>query len=341
MMDNPTLVIAVVVLAILALGAGAFAFAGGGGQGVDRKTTKRMAAVAARSQTKSRSPAAVADPAERRRKQVADTLKELERKAKQQKARLTLRQLLEQAGLVPNVTRFWSISAVVGLVVGAGVFLKMGSLQQPSLMPIAIALGAAIGAGLGLPRWVVIFLKNGRQKKFLNEFANSIDVIVRGVKSGLPLNDCLRMIGQEAADPVGGEFRTLVESMRVGVTMEDALKRFHDRMPLPEVNFFQIVLAIQQKAGGNLSEALSNLSGVLRDRKRLQGKIKALSSEAKSSAAIIGALPPLVMLLVYLSTPDYIMTLFHERTGNIMLVGCVFWMTCGILVMKKMINLKI
>jgi len=133
----------------------------------------------------------------------------------------------------------------------------------------------------------------------------------------------------------------MLENLRVGITLEDALKRFYDRMPVPEVNFFQIVLSIQQKAGGNLSEALGNLSGVLRDRKRLQGKIKALSSEAKSSATIIGALPVVMLGLVYSTSPDYIMPLFTERAGNLILIGCALWMGLGILVMKKMISFKV
>lgn len=330
-MDGSMTMIAVVCLGIFAVAAGIFAFAGG--SAADRRTAKRVTAVAARSPIgRGRGAASAADPADKRRKQVADSLKAIERKAAQAKARPSLKQRIEQAGLSISVSTFWTASAVLGVAIGFLTFLKV--------MNPWIALGAAFAAGLGLPRWVLNFLKNRRQKKFLNEFANSIDVIVRGVKSGLPLNDCLKMIGQEAPDPVGGEFRMIVENQRVGLPLEDCLKRFVDRVPLAEVNFFYIVLSIQQKAGGNLSEALGNLSAVLRDRKRLQGKIKALSSEAKSSAAIIGALPVVMMVLVYLTTPNYISVLFTERLGNLMLAGCVAWMTIGILIMKKMISFK-
>jgi tight adherence protein B len=323
--------IAVICLAVFALAAGAFAFAGGSGG--DRKTAKRIAAAGSRGPAAKGRAGSAADPADRRRKQVAETLKDLDRKAKQQKARPTLKQLIEQAGLTMPVSRFWIISLVVGL--GAA-FFGYVKFKDP-----LIAAGIGFATGMGLPRWIVGFLRARRQKKFLVEFANSIDVIVRGVKSGLPLNDCIRMIGQEAPDPVGNEFRLITENQRVGVTMEDNLKRFYDRIPLAEVNFFQIVLSIQAKAGGNLSEALSNLSGVLRDRKRLQGKIKALSSEAKSSAAIIGALPLVVMGLVFVTTPNYIMPLFNERMGNIMLACAAAWMFLGVLVMRKMISFKI
>ena len=328
-MDTTT--IAVIGLGALALVAGGFALAGGGGD----SASKRIAAATARSPAlKGRGGgASAADPADRRRKQVAETLKELERKAAQQKARLTVKQMIEQAGLSMPVSRFWIISALVGALFAFFAYVKTGS-------PF-IGAGAGFAAAFGLPRWVVLFLRGRRQKFFLVEFANAIDIIVRGIKSGLPLNDCLRVIGQESPDPVGSEFRLLLENLRVGITLEDGLKRFYDRMPVAEVNFFQIVLAIQQKAGGNLSEALGNLSGVLRDRKRLQGKIKALSSEAKSSAAIIGSLPVVMLGLVYSTSPDYIMPLFTERSGNMILFGCVGWMGLGVLVMKKMIAFKV
>ena len=132
----------------------------------------------------------------------------------------------------------------------------------------------------------------------------------------------------------------MVESLKVGVTLEQATKRMMESMPTPEVGFFAIVMTIQTKSGGNLSEALSNLALVLRDRKRLQGKIKAMSSEAKASAMIIGSLPPAVMGIVYITTPDYIARLFTEKAGNLMLAGCAIWMSVGIMVMRKMINFK-
>ncbi len=330
-MDSSMLIVA--MLGAVALFAGIFAISGG--TAAERTANKRVTAVSARSAVARRIGGAgsAADPGDRRRKQVAETLKELERKARKAKARPTTRQLIEQAGLTLSVNRFWIISAICGLVIGFVVYMKAGT-------PWA-GLGAAFAGGLGLPRWVLGFLRNRRQKSFLVEFANAIDVIVRGVKSGLPLNDCIRMIGQESPDPVGLEFRLLVENQRVGLPMEDCLKRFLERMPLPEVNFFQIVLTIQQKAGGNLSEALGNLSAVLRDRKRLQGKIKALSSEAKASAGIIGSLPIAVMVLVSIFSPNYLTPLFTERMGNIMLAGCAGWMLLGVLVMKKMIDFKV
>ena len=194
---------------------------------------------------------------------------------------------------------------------------------------------------LGFPQWVVGFLKNRRQKKFATEFSNAIDVIVRGVKSGLPVNECLKIIGREAPAPVCDEFHLLTESLRVGLSLEQALERMFERMPLQEVNFFGIVLMIQQKTGGNLAEALGNLANVLRSRKMMEGKIKALSSEAKASAYIIGALPFLVMGAVKLASPDYLEPLFSTPTGNFVLLGSGIWMSMGVLVMKNMIKIKV
>jgi tight adherence protein B len=199
---------------------------------------------------------------------------------------------------------------------------------------------AAFTAGFGFPRWTLSFRAGRRRKRFTNHFATSIDVIVRSVRSGLPVNEALRIVARESPEPVKSEFQKLVEGIKVGVTMEQGLTRMRDSMPTSEVGFFAIVMIIQTKAGGNLSEALGNLAAVLRDRKRLQGKIRAMSSEAKASAMIIGSLPPGVMGIVYLTTPAYIAKLFTERAGNLMLAGCVFWMGMGIMVMRKMINFK-
>jgi tight adherence protein B len=165
-----------------------------------------------------------------------------------------------------------------------------------------------------------------------------VDVIVRGVKAGLPLGDCLRIIAAEAQEPVRGEFKIIVESQQVGIPMGEACGKLFERMPLPEANFFGIVIGIQQKAGGNLSEALANLSRVLRDRKKMKAKIRAMSMEAKASAVIIAALPFAVMLLVYISSPQYIELLWTHPTGRMMMACCAGWMMLGVFVMKKMIN---
>ncbi len=315
-------------LIVMALGGAAFAFAGDG----NAPSQKRVAAVG-KSQGAARAPRGGPDAGAQRRKSVQALLKDIEAKqAEKKKEKITLRRRLEMAGVSVTVRTFWLVSGGIALVVALACFLAGQTLIVTAL--------AAFGASLGLPRWVLNFLKNRREKAFTAEFANAIDVIVRSVKSGLPTNEALKIVAREIPDPVGAEFNKLVEGLKVGVSLEQGLKKMFDSMPTAEVSFFGIVMSIQQKSGGNLSEALGNLSGVLRDRKRLQGKIKAMSSEAKASAMIIGALPPGVMGIVYLTTPDYISLLFSERLGNLMLAGVVVWMGTGIFVMRKMINFK-
>jgi Flp pilus assembly protein TadB len=200
------------------------------------------------------------------------------------------------------------------------------------------ALGLAFAAGLGLPRWTLGYLKTRREKAFLKALPDAVDVIVRGIKAGLPLFESIKVVVADAPEPLRGEFLAIIETQAIGMPLGDACQRLYERMPVPEANFFGIVIAIQQKSGGNLSEALGNLSKVLRDRKRMAEKIQAMSMEAKASAGIIGSLPPIVMLLVYLSTPEYISLLWTHPTGQLMLVGCLIWMSMGIFVMKRMIN---
>ena len=274
-----------------------------------------------------------AETANNRRKHVADTLKDLEDRQKQRE-RVSMRLRLQRAGLDITPRSFWMASLICGIVVGVVVWFAAPT------MPLVVPVMAAFVGVLGLPRWIVARLTKRRQFKFTDEFANSIDIIVRGVKSGLPLNECLGIIARESPQPIAGEFNELVEQQRVGVPLGEAFEKMMVRMPLPEVRFFAIVIAIQAQAGGNLSEALGNLSGVLRDRKRLQAKVRALSAEAKASAAVLGALPFIVMILVYITTPSYIALLWTTSMGKFLLAAAGFWMTCGVLVMRKMINFK-
>jgi tight adherence protein B len=161
---------------------------------------------------------------------------------------------------------------------------------------------------------------------------------VRGIKAGLPLLDCLKMVAVESPEPMKSEFRAIIETQAIGLPLGEACGKLYESMPLPEANFFGIVISIQQKAGGNLSEALGNLSRVLRDRKKMKAKIQAMSQEAKASAGIIGALPIVVMGLVYLTSPNYISLLWTEPLGRLMLAASAIWMFFGVMVMKKMIN---
>ncbi len=273
------------------------------------------------------------DSKDARRKQVQDTLNQIEQREKARKKRLTIEMMLKQAGLEISVQTFWVLSFVVGVLIFFGAYSYGYNTY--------ICAAAGFAGAFGLPRWFVSFKRSRREALFLAEFANAIDVIVRGLKAGLPVNDTLKVIATETAPPVGPEFAEVVEGQRVGITIEQGIERMYERVPLPEVNFLAIVIAIQAKSGGNLAEALSNLSTVLRDRKKMKAKIKSVSQEAKSSAAIIGSLPPLIMIALYLLRPDYISLLWTENLGKTMLAACAIWMTIGVLIMRKMINFKI
>jgi tight adherence protein B len=264
-----------------------------------------------------------------RREQVEDTLKELDaRNRKRNSPPLTVK--ISQAGLDWSKQRLFGTFGVVALVLAALAMVLGGGLLA--------ALGIGFAGALGLPFWFLNYMKKRRENQFLNAFPDSIDVLTRGIKAGLPLLDSMKVIVNDAPEPVRSEFRAIVETQAIGIPLGDACGRLYERVPLAEANFFAIVISIQQRSGGNLSEALANLSKVLRDRKKMKAKIKAISTEAKASAAIIACLPPAVMLLVYITSPDYISLLWTHPIGRVMLFGCVCWMSMGVMVMKKMIN---
>jgi tight adherence protein B len=271
-----------------------------------------------------------ADKSQRsRREQVEGSLKELEARRQKEKS-VPLSTRIGQAGLTLSVQTFWIASGFVAVAAGAAAFWMGGGLLG--------GVGMAFAAGFGLPRWVLGYLKTKREKAFLKALPDAVDVIVRGIKAGLPLFDSIKVVAADASEPLKSEFLAIIETQTIGMPLGEACARLYERMPVPEANFFGIVIAIQQKSGGNLSEALGNLSKVLRDRKKMADKIQAMSMEAKASAAIIGSLPPVVMALVWITTPDYISLLWSHPTGQFMLLACVCWMAIGIMVMKKMIN---
>jgi tight adherence protein B len=324
---DPALIAA--VLAFVAIGGAGVVFAGGDSQPLT--TTKRVKAVAGAAKVDRRKQA-VEMAALKRRQSTQEALKELATSEKQsRRRRFSIKGQIAQAGINLSPTAFWLMAAGLGAVLGFIGLLVQG--------PIGAGMGFFIGL-LGLPRWVLGMLVGGRQKKFGNQLADAIDVIVRGVKSGLPLNQCLRIIAAESPEPLQGEFKALCDSQAMGVPLDQSLSRMYDHMPLPEVNFFSIVLVIQQKTGGNLSESLGNLSAVLRARKLMKEKVKALSAEAKASAMIIGALPLIVMGMVYFTRPDYISILFIDPMGHLILLGCAVLMSVGVFIMHKMVNFK-
>ncbi|MGI9351713.1 MAG: type II secretion system F family protein [Rhizobiaceae bacterium] len=269
--------------------------------------------------------------AAKRKQSLQKSLRELEESTKAKDPnKVGLKDQLRQAGMSTTVKQFYIYSVIFGIIFGIAVFL----FSQNTFMG-----GAALVIGLvGIPRWFVGFKKKRRMNAFLEEFPNAVDVITRGIKAGLPLNDCLGIIAAEAKEPVRTEFKRIIETQQMGIPMTEAIQKLFKNVPLTEANFFGIVISIQQSAGGNLSEALSNLSKVLRDRKKMKAKIKAMSAEAKASAGIIGCLPIIVTILIYITTPAYISLLFTEQTGNLILLASGIWMFIGVMVMRGMIN---
>lgn len=270
-----------------------------------------------------------------RRKAVSDSLKDIENRNKASKKQ-SLKTRLECAGIKSSTRVFYLWSALCGVVLAA---LSFFALPPSPLTLVLLPLSAFVGF-FGLPRlWLNRKIKK-RQFKFTAELAGAVDLIVRGIKAGLPLGECLQIIARESPEPIKGEFKEMVDQIRVGMTMGDALERLSQRVPTPDVRFFAIVITIQQQAGGNLSEALGNLANVLRDRAKLAMKVKAMSSEAKAGATVLGSMPPAVTLMISFFSPAYLKPLFESTMGNFILAMALVWMLMGVLAMKKMINFK-
>lgn len=335
-MDLGSETVQLMFLALIALAVGGFAltalfphFTG------EAAAARRVAAVKDGGKAKKAGIAArlKQDSRDNRRKAIQDSLNELDDVRKSNKKRLTLRAQISQAGLDISERNFWIGSLVTGVV------LAVASLFAG--VPLFVTAAAGVVGFLGLPRWFLKFLRKRRQETFLHEFADAIDVMVRGLKAGLPVTDAMRVIAAETAPPCGPEFMEVVEGQRIGIPVDQGIERMFERMPLAEVNFLAIVMSIQAKTGGNLAEALNNLSKVLRDRKKMKQKIKSVSQEAKASAAIIGSLPFVITGGMAVLNPDYLAPLWETKTGHLMVGGSLLWMFTGILVMRKMINFNI
>ncbi len=328
-------------LAFLAVAGIGFAFTG---SGENASAARRARQYQTRHKTAA-SKRAREDTSNRRRQtqQMLSTLRKDNKRRALMPRDLSTR--LQQAGLDVPVPMFWAFCIVLGVSMGVLVYMSGAdgmTIRGVELRSRPAIIGAAVFAGIiGMPRWLLGMLAKMRAKKLLNQFADAIDIIVRGVKSGLPLNECLRIIARESPAPLGPEVRQLTDNLQMGNTLDQALRKFHLRVPLSEVNFFAIVLTIQSKSGGNLSEALGNLSAVIRSRKMMREKIKALSSEAKASALIIGCLPFAVSGMLFVTSPDYINLLFTTPTGHVILAMGAGLMFVGVTVMRKMISFDI
>ncbi len=267
-----------------------------------------------------------------RRRDIQSRLRQLEDAKTKKSFAVKLRETLRQAGLRLTLRNYFLLCTAFSVV--AAILYKMTGYHLVGIVPVSITVG------FGLPRYVLFYLTKRRVNKFTKEFANAVDIIVRGIKSGLPVSECLKIIATESPEPVAGVFLEIVESQNLGLTLEVSLERAQEQIKTPELQFFTIVLIIQGQTGGNLAETLANLSGILRDRKKMANKVKSLSSEAKSSAGIIGSLPFLMTGLLYLVNPEYLTPLFTADLGKIMIAGGLVWMSVGIFIMKQMINFE-
>lgn len=244
-----------------------------------------------------------------------------------------LRLRLEQTGKSWTLGQYAIASGVIALVV-FGLFLFKG-------LPILLGLPVALLAAIGLPHFVVGFLIKRRVNAFTNRFPDAIELMVRGLRSGLPISETVGVVAQELPDPVGTEFRYVSDKMKIGRTMEAALQDTADRLGTPEFQFFVISLQIQRETGGNLAETLSNLADVLRKRAAMKLKIRAMSSESKASAYILGALPFIVFGLIWFINGSYMQGFFIDPRLMIAGAGGMVWMSIGAFIMAKMINFEI
>jgi len=318
-----------IVVLILALAVGASAVLSG-----QQKKRNRYMAVIARDGSISSG-----DDKDKLAKQRADNIARKLKAAgqdeakKKDKDKTSLRDLMMQAGYEAPMSRYWMFSLLFAVVVF--VFLKMTS--WPSIAVFFVTFTAFAG----VPKLFLKWKAARRQRKFLENFADALDASVRLLQAGMPITEAVAMVSREFEGPVRDEMMRIYENQKVGVPLGEAALQMARRIPLPEVHMFATALQIQSETGSSLSEVLSNLSAVIRARFRLKRKIKALSSEAKASAAIIAALPILVSLGLYLVNEPYISLLFTLPKGKLLLSGAIFWMCCGILIMRQMINFRV
>lgn len=317
------------VLAIIAVGAAGFALVPSalGNSRADKRLKAYQGDIRA-----SRRELDVNRTRDARRKSVQQALKAQTDELNARKL-VTLPDLIFQAGMTISPGAFIRNSCIFG----GGLFVVLLITQVPYYFA---AIFAVAGAYL-LPRFYVKRRRKKYQNQFLDELPNAVEAIVRGVKTGLPLNDSMRVVAKDTKEPVKSEFGRVLDQQSFGFSMTESVAILLDRVPLPEVNFFVVVISVQQQAGGNLSEALGNLARVLRNRKKMKQKVAAMSSEAKASAGIIGSLPVFVSIMVSLISPEYLSPLISTPIGNIWLGVAALMMCMGAFVMNRMIQFEI
>ncbi len=233
----------------------------------------------------------------------------------------------------------WTVGQYGMATLGLFVVTVSALLLQGAPLLLALLLGVFVG--LGIPHFVVGFFVKRRIKNFTVKFPDAIELLVRGLRSGLPITETMTVVAQEIEGPVGDEFRAVSDKMKIGRTLDAALQETADRLGTPEFQFFTITIAIQRETGGNLAETLSNLADVLRKRAQMKLKIKALSSESKASAYIVGALPFIVFGMIWFINNSYMMNFFTDQRLMITGIGGLIWMGLGAFIMAKMVNFEI
>ncbi|WP_017670110.1 type II secretion system F family protein [Blastomonas sp. AAP53] len=235
--------------------------------------------------------------------------------------------------------KHWTVAQFTQIVVGLGLAVAVLVYLRSGQVMMSLFIGSALG--FGLPHMVVGHFIKRRLSQFTARFPDAIDLLVRGLRSGLPVTETLQVVAKEVPGPVGEEFKLVTERIKIGRSMEDALQESANRLQTPEFNFFCITLAIQRETGGNLAETLSNLGAVLRSRSQMKLKIRALSSESKASAYIVGSLPFLVFLMIWWVNPAYLAGFFAEERLMIAGLGGLLWMAIGVFIMAKMVSFEI
>ena len=324
-MDN-TVLITVVSLALVLVVTGMIAFMVSGSRSAQKKRT--MTVIRGESVKESGKKTSEKDV---RREMLAKKLKENDPEKEEKK--VTISVLLQQAGYNNAVKKYWILSVALCVVLTTLVFLWGKG-------PFVIIMTAIIGL-FGLPRLILKRMVKRRQKKFLADMPDVLEAIVRLLRAGMPVTEAVKMVAREFTGPIGDEMGRIFDQQKIGVSLPEAVQDCARRIPLAEMQMFATAVTIQSQTGSSLSEVLESLAKVIRARFRLRRKVHALSSEAKASAAIIGSLPILVGVGMYFMNPEYIGLLFSEKVGKLMLAGAGFWMLCGIIVMKQMINFKI
>jgi len=334
--DSDLFVMTLVIFAGVAVLLGAFLLVlAGEGSSRARKLGRRVEALRKRGENSGNKAAGAAPGSSNiKRGESKSWVPGMEALGKLMPRRAMLTQRLARTGYNISIGTY-AMACVVTAVVSALIEIELMH------MPVVIGVIGGIGAGIGIPHAFTGYMIGRRGRAFLAQFPEAVDLIVRGIKSGLPVTEEINAVGQEIDDPVGLEFRQISDGLRFGQTLEEALWAVAKRLNIADFNFFVISLAVQRETGGNLAETLENLSDVLRKRRQMKLKVRAMSSEARASAMIIGSLPFIMLGILLMLAPEYIGLLFTDPRGQLVMIGAGLLMGAGMLVMAKMVRFEI